>query len=49
MVIYLTMQFEYRTWSTIEVIKDKLEELNPQVAADVIFGEYIKHEIPSTR
>ena len=29
-------------------IKDQLEELDPQVAANVIFGEYIKHEIPST-
>ena len=31
-----------------EVTKDQLEELDPQVAATVIFGEYIKHEIPST-
>ena len=29
-------------------IKDELEELDPQVAANVIFGEYIKHKIPST-
>ena len=31
-----------------EVIKDQLEELDPQVAANVIFGEYIKHKIPYT-
>ena len=31
-----------------EVAKDQLEKLDPQVAANVIFGEYIKHEIPST-
>ena len=29
-------------------IKDQLEVLDPQVAANVIFGEYIKHKIPST-
>ena len=31
-----------------EVIKDQLEELDPQVTANVIFGEYIKHKIPYT-
>ena len=31
-----------------EVIKDQLEELDPQVAANGIFGEYIKHKIPYT-
>ena len=30
-------------------IKDQLEELDPQqVAANVIFGEYVQHKIPST-
>ena len=28
-------------------IMDQLEKLDPQVAANVIFGEYIKHEIPT--
>ena len=31
-----------------ELTKDQLEKLDPQVAANVIFGEYIKHELPST-
>ncbi len=31
-----------------ELTKDQLEKLDPQVAANVIFGEFIKHEIPST-
>jgi len=33
----------------LKEIKDQqLEELDPQVAANMIFGEYIKHKIPST-
>ena len=28
--------------------KDQLEKLDPQVTANAIFGEYIKHEPPST-
>ena len=31
-----------------ESTKDQLEKLDPQVAANAIFGEYIKHEPPST-
>jgi hypothetical protein len=29
-------------------VKHQLEELKPQIAANMIFEEYIKHEIPSS-
>ena len=53
LVYHLSSEMSQNHWiiglrKQYKEIKDQLKELDPQVAANVIFGKYIKQKIPST-